>query len=161
MDINELVKLAVQKGLKADSAKLDAGTYDLTGTRVIVDLKGSLVKGDAEWHVPTTSIPTVAALALAFKMMGVQRDRMASIIEVAMHAALHQDEQAEAYIQAFNADYAAMEAKVRESMASLPPRRHEGKVYTNKVVMSVVVNAGPALAASALVTTAVVPAPVV
>jgi hypothetical protein len=158
MDIIELVKVAVQKALKADSAKLDAGTYNLDGTRVIVDLKGSLVKGEAEWHTPTTSIPTVAALALAFKMMGVQRDRFAAILEVAMQAALQQDEQAEAYVQAFNADYAAMEAKVRESMATLPPRRHEGKVYTNKVKMDVVVNAGPALAAAALVTTAVVPA---
>lgn len=157
MDIQELVKVAVQKSLKADSAKLEVGEHRLDGTRVIIDLKGVLVKGEAEWHVPTTSIPTVAALALAFRFMGVQRDRVASIIEVAMQAALHQDEQAEAYIQAFNEDYAAMEAKVRESMASLPPRRHEGKVYTNKVKIRVVVNAGPALVASATVAAPVAP----
>jgi len=157
MDIQELVKVAVQKSLKADSAKLEVGEHRLDGTRVIIDLKGVLVKGEAEWHVPTTSIPTVAALALAFRFMGVQRDRVASIIEVAMQAALHQDEQAEAYIQAFNEDYAAMEAKVRESMASLPPRRHEGKVYTNKVKMDVAVNAGPALVASATVAAPVAP----
>ena len=151
MDINELVKVAVQKSLKADSAKLEAGEHRLDGTRVIIDLKGLLVKGEAEWHVPTTSIPTVAALALAFKLMGVQREKFMETLEVAMQAALNADEQAEAYVQAFNEDYARCEAKIRASMKTLPPRRHEGKVYTNKVEMTVVVNAGPALVASALV----------
>lgn len=154
MDINELVKVAVQKGLKADSAKLDAGEYNLDGTRVIVDLKGKLVKGEAEWHTPTTSIPTVAALALAFKLMGVQRERFLETLEVAMQAALNADEQAEAYVQAFNDDYARCEEKVRASMKALPPRRHEGKVYTNKVKMEVVVNPGPAVAALASATVA-------
>jgi ABC-type sulfate transport system substrate-binding protein len=132
-DLQEAIKIALQKAMQADSAKLETGEYDLTGTRVIIDLKGKMSKGAAEWHVPTTSIPTIATLALAIKMMGVQRDRFLSILEVAMQAAINQDEQASEYVKAFNEDVAVMEAKVRESMASLPPRRHEGKVYTKKV----------------------------
>lgn len=158
MDINELVKVAVQKAIKADSAKLDAGEYVLDGTRVIVDLKGKLVKGEAEWHTPTTSIPTVAALALAFKLMGVQREKFMETLEVAMQAALNAGDEAEAYVQAFNEDYAACEAKVRASMKALPPRRHEGKVYAKKLELDVVVNPGPAVAALA---SALVAAPAV
>jgi hypothetical protein len=157
MDINEVVKMAIQKALKAKSAEIDAGEYRLDGTRIVADLKGKLTKGEEEWHTPTTSIPTVAALALAFKLMGIQRERFMEALEVAMTTALAMDEKAEAYVQAFNADYARCEAAVRSSMKTLPPRRHEGKVYTKDVDLDLVINLGPALRPAA--TGAVVPAP--
>lgn len=151
MDINEVIKMALQKSLKAKSTEIDAGSYDLDGTRVIIDLSGKLSKGEAEWHTPTTSIPTIATLALAFKLLGIQRERFMETLEVAMNAALANDDQAEEYVKVFNADYSRCEEKVRQSLKALPKVRHEGKVYTKDVEADVVINAGPALVASALV----------
>jgi beta-galactosidase beta subunit len=47
-DLQEAIKIALQKAMQADSAKLETGEYDLTGTRIIIDLKGKMSKGAAE-----------------------------------------------------------------------------------------------------------------
>jgi len=152
MDIHEVIKAAL-RSIKADPTQIDAGTYVLDGTRVIIDLRGTLTKGAEEWHVPTTSVPLIASIALALHSMGIQEDLFLEKLEVSMTAALAMDDQAEAYVDAFNKKVAATTAKVHRSMKSLPPRKHEGKILP-KVQADVVFTPGPAL-----VSTAVVPVP--
>jgi len=150
MDINEVVKLAL-RAIKADPKAVDAGEYRLDGTRVIIDLSGKLVKGEAEYHPPTTSIPLIPAIALAVQMMGIQRERFMEVLEVAMNAAIASNEKGNEYIAAFNKDWAATANRVKEAPRNLPPRRHEGKVYPRDVAVDVVIEPGPALVASATV----------
>lgn len=154
MDINEVVKAALARAIKVNSTAIDPGDYRLDGTRIIMDLSGVLSKGEAEFHPPTTSVPLIASIALALRLMGVQREQFLEKLEVAMNAALALDEQAEEFVKVFNDDYAATEAKVKSSMRALPPRRHEGKIYPRNVKVDLVINPGPALTASATVTTA-------
>jgi hypothetical protein len=85
--------------------------------------------------------------------MGIQEDLFLEKLEVSMTASLAMDDQAEAYVAAFNKKVAATTAKVHRSMKSLPPRKHEGKILP-KVQADVVFTPGPAL-----VSTAVVPVP--
>ena len=151
MDIREVVNAAVSKALAPNSKEIDSGSYRLDGTRVIIDLSGKLSKGEAEWHTPTTSIPTIATLALAVKLMGFQQERFLEQLEVAMNAAIAMDEQAEEYVKAFNDAYARTERKIQRSLKALPKKTREGKIQTRDVQVDVVVNAGPALVASALV----------
>jgi len=153
MDINEVIKAAL-RSIKADPTQIDAGTYVLDGTRVIIDLRGTLTKGAEEWHVPTTSVPLIPSIALALQLMGVQENLFLEKLEIAMQASLAMDEQAEAYVDAFNKKIAGTTAKVHRSMKSLPPRKHEGKILP-KVQADVVITPGPAL-----ITSAVVPVPV-
>ena len=151
MDMNELVKTAILKALKADPKAINEGTFRLDGTRVIVELGGTITKFPAEWHTPTTSIPLIPSLALMLRDMGFQREQVMEKLEVAMNAALAMNEQAEGYINEFNSDCAALTQKVRASAKTLPPHRHEGKIVPKDVKIEVVVNLGPALVASATV----------
>jgi len=151
MDIREVVNAAVSKALAPNSKEIDSGSYRLDGTRVIIDLKGVLTKGEMEEYTPTTSIPTIATLALAVKLMGFQQERFLEQLEVAMNAAIAMDEQAEEYVKAFNDAYARTERKIQRSLKALPKKTREGKIQTRDVQVDVVVNAGPALVASALV----------
>lgn len=154
MDINEVVKAALARAIKVDSTAIDPGDYRLDGTRIIMELSGVLSKGEAEFHVPTTSVPLIASIALALQLMGIQREQFLEKLEIAMNAAMAIDEKGEEFVRAFNEGYAATEAKVKASMKALPPRRHEGKLYPRNVKVDLVINPGPAL-----VTTATVPAP--
>ena len=151
MDIREVVNAAVSKALAPNSKEIESGSYRLDGTRVIIDLKGVLTKGEAEEYTPTTSIPTIATLALAVRLMGFQKDSFLEKLEVAMGAALAMDEQAEEYVKAFNESFAATERKVKRSLKALPKKTREGKILTANVRVDVVVNAGPALVATATV----------
>lgn len=150
MDIDEVVKAALRK-LKVDTSKIDPGSYRLDGTRLVIDLKGVLVKQEDEWHVPTTSVPTYESFALALQLMGIQADGFMEKLEVAMNMALSMDEKAKEYVAAFNKAHADTIAKFQASMKSLPPRRHAGKIVPKDVEIDLVVNPGPALVSSATV----------
>jgi len=150
MDIDEVVKAALRK-ITIDTSKIDPGTFRLDGTRLVIDLKGVLVKQEDEWHPPTTSVPITEALPLALQLMGIQADPFMEKLEVALLMALSMDEKAREYVAAWNRKHADTVAKFRASMKALPPRRHAGKIIPKDVEVDLVINPGPALVASATV----------
>jgi len=150
MDIEEVVKAALRK-LKVDTGKIDPGSYRLDGTRLVIDLKGVLVKQEDEWHTPTTSVPLTEALPLALQLMGIQMEPFMEKLEVALTMALSMDEEAKEYIAAWNKKHAATVERFRQGMKALPPRRHAGKIVPKDVEVDLIVNLGPALVSSATV----------
>jgi hypothetical protein len=156
MDLNEVVKAAIIKALKADSKAIEEGTFRLDGTRVIIDLSGSITKFPAEWHTPTTSVPVTEAIPLALSMMGIQVENFMEKFELALNLAMSMDEKAKAVVAEFNTKQSATAKRFQETLDALPPRRHEGKIVPKDVKIDVVINLGPALVASA---TVAVPAP--
>lgn len=152
MDLNEVVKSAILKALKADSKAIDEGTFRLDGTRVIIDLSGSLTKFPAEWHTPTTSVPITEAIPLALSMMGVQVDNFMEKFELALNLAMNMDEKAKAVVAEFNSKQTESARRFQETLDALPPRRHEGKIVPKDVRIEVVINLGPALVSTATAT---------
>jgi len=141
MDLNEVVKAAILKALKADSKAIEEGTFRLDGTRVIIDLSGTITKFPAEWHTPTTSLPVTEAIPLALSLMGIQVENYMEKFELALNLAMKWTRKREATAKRF-----------QETLDALPPRRHEGKIVPKDVRIEVVINLGPALVASATVT---------
>ena len=156
MDMNEVIKAAILKALKADSKAIDEGTFRLDGTRVIIDLSGTITKFPPEWHTPTTSIPVTEAMPLALSLMGIQVENFMEKFELALNLAMSMDEKAKAVVAEFNSKREATANRFQETLDSLPPRRHEGKIIPKDVKIELVINLGPAMVATA---TAAVHAP--
>jgi hypothetical protein len=137
-EVCKIAANALVKKLKPDT--IEAGEYDLSGTKVLVSFEGKLVKKPNEERTPTVSIPVKTVLALTLQKAGIQREHIESILVEAMTEAIELGEKGEDALAPFIKDYEQYEQRVKATLAQLPKVQVEGKVLTKglEVKMEVV-----------------------
>lgn len=102
------------------------GVYNLDGQHLILELSGSVRKGEDYDYTPTCSIPIIPALMLAFEKAGIVGPHLENMLFEAMEAALNADEQANSRIKERLKDVEAAERRVRARLAELPKQKADG-----------------------------------
>ena len=134
LSLTDLETLAIAKAVK-DAAYKDArgnirpGKYAVD---VSVKVTGSVNVGDDYTSTPTASIPIIRSLALVLKYAGVTRDAALNMLEKAMREAVAGETSANDLLA--EADIAAVEERVRATLAKLPEIPCKGKVTTKLTV---------------------------
>jgi len=141
--VNEVVQTVLAKTIKA--VGLPVGKYDLTGTKVTIELSGTMEKRPDEEYTPTVSVPVKAALILALQKAGVQDANISKILVEAMKEALAIGEKGEDAIKPHVKKYDEIEKAFVKTLAKLPKQTREGKTLTKDVNVKIDVKAGSAL----------------
>lgn len=144
--VNEVVATALAKQIKA--VALPVGKYDLTGTKVTIELSGTMTKCDSEDYTPTVSVPVKAALILALQKAGVQDVNISKILVEAMKEALTLGKKGEDAIKAHVKKYDEIEEDFVKTLAKLPKQTREGKTLTKDVNVKIEIKAGAGLTAA-------------
>lgn len=133
--LNNVELLALSKSVKdtltkSMSESTAPGTYPVDFT---VHVTGTVQKGQDTTKVPTSRIPTLAALAVMVQRLGVQRERAVSILMDCVKQAIELDGDAEEALLE-KSGVREMEARLKQELAKLPPTKVNGPV---KVLLNV------------------------
>ena len=134
LSLTDLETLAIAKAVKEAACKDARGKVRPGKYAVDVSVKvtGSVNVGDNYPSVPTASIPIIRSLALVLKYAGVTRDAALNMLEKAMREAVAGETSANDLLA--EADIAAVEERVRATLATLPSIPCKGKVTTKLTV---------------------------
>jgi len=144
MDLHRtLVLEAIRRRLAADG-EIPPGRYDVSGSRVVIEVNGELLKSEDEQYVPTTSIPVIPALMLALEKAGAVGDNIINLVAEAMTEAIALEEKGDEHLKDLLRRSAAAEDKVRSMLATLPPKTRSGKINV-RAELAVEVVPGPGL----------------
>jgi hypothetical protein len=136
------IQAAVVQAVKAKFAKvvkenpLTPGTYNLNGQRLIIELSGSVTKGEDESYTPTVCIPVTAALMLAFEKLGCIGPAFENMLFSAMKEALEADEKANERIKERLKAVAAVEERLQRQLGDLPKKTRTGKFLAKNASIS-------------------------
>ena len=142
MTNNEAIKAAVTKAIgKAD---VPAGTHDLSGTRVIVDIEsGSVTRGQGtagdgfDHYVKTIGISTKAALAAAISFAGIQGDNIEAFLKEAYRLSVEEKKSGSDAIESMRDIDAAMDRVESFAQTMTGQRRTATRVKLNEVSVTV------------------------
>jgi len=100
------------------SAELPVGDHQVD---CFVHIKGCIRKGEDSEMTPTASVPILAALGLAVKRMGFQRDKFLEILKDSMRDAINGEKAAD-----IDEVTAEASAAVKKTLAALPKITRKG-----------------------------------
>lgn len=129
MELNNIELLALSKSVKdaltkSMSESTAPGTYPVDFT---VHVTGTVQKGQDTTKVPTSRIPTLAAMALMIQRLGIQRDRSVELLMECVKQAIELDGDAEEALLE-KSGVREMEARLKQEIRKLPPTKVNGPV---------------------------------
>ena len=131
------LKGLLAKAWKNETLELESGVHNYDDT-ITIRITGSVQKMDDQFVAPTTSLPTILALALFWQKCGVTRDHALNMLKEAITEAMTNGKDKDTEIAARVKDVEkAVDSIKRDLIAKLPKQKRAGRVVTKNLTVEV------------------------